>query len=142
MLPVSSAKTCTIGASSVRRNNVPVDTALNDDYLRPQPTGLEEDILSIQPGQRERNTLGVATLVSGELISESVSKAEGVDSRFSRYKSKVLLEETQNILSDVFGVDWVTSKSDGVTGLRMDQSHADLLLESWRSRLQIFFSIT
>ena len=131
VLPVSSANICTIGTSSVGRHSIPVDNVVNKEYLRPQ--GLEEDILSIQPGQRERNALDLATSASGESISESVSRAEGIDSRFSRYKSQVLSEETQNVLKDVFGEDAVTSKSDSVAGLRMDQSQADILLESWRS---------
>ena len=77
--------------------------------------------------------MDLATSVSGESVSESVSRAEGVYSRFSRYKSQVLLEETQNVLRDVFGEHAVTSKSDSVLGLRMDQSQTDILLESWRS---------
>ena len=62
-----------------------------------------------------------------------MSRAEAVDSRFSRYKSQVLSEETKTLLRDMFGETAVTSKSDGVTGLRMDQSQTDILLESWRS---------
>ena len=96
---------------------------------------LKGNFISIQLGQRERNALNLATSVSGESISESVSRAEAVYSRFSRYKSQVLLEETQKVLRDVFGEDAVTSKSDSVIGLRMDQSQTDILLESWRSSL-------
>ena len=77
--------------------------------------------------------MDVATPVSGESISEYVSRAEGVDSRFSRYNSQVLSEETQNVLRDIFGENAVTSKSYGVTGLRRDQSQTDILLESRRS---------
>ena len=79
---VSSANICTIGTSSVGRHNIPVDNVVNEEYLRPQQMGIEEDILSIQPGQRERNALDLATSASGESISQSVSRAEGVDSRF------------------------------------------------------------
>ena len=33
----------------------------------------------------------------------------------------------------MFGEDAVTSKSDSVTALKLDQSQANILLESWRS---------
>ena len=82
VLPVSSANICTIGTSSVGRHNIPVDNAVNEEYLRPQQVGLE-NILSIQPGPRERNAMDLATSVSGESISDSVSRAEGVDEFFS-----------------------------------------------------------
>ena len=65
--------------------------------------------------------MDLATSVSGEPISKSVSRAEGLDSRFSRYKSQALSEETQNVLRYVLSEVAVTSKSDGVTGLRMDR---------------------
>ena len=55
VLPVSSANTCTKGASSVCRNNIPVDNVSNDEYLVPKQMGLEEDIVSIHPGQRVIN---------------------------------------------------------------------------------------
>ena len=132
VLPVSSANICTIGASTVGRNNIPVDNVVNDEYLRPQQMGLEGTFFSIQPRQRERNALDLATSVSGESILESVSRAEGVDSCFSCYKSQAVSEETQNVLRDVFGEHAATSQSDSVTGLRMDQSQTDILPESCR----------
>lgn len=88
------------------RNIIPLENSLNDELLRPSRP--DDDILSIQPGQRERIDIE-SEIPSGGGTSHTQSDdnvIENIDSRFSKYKS--LSEE--NGLKDIFKEDACTGK--------------------------------
>lgn len=132
---VSNAQVNTLGVNTASRNIIPLENSLNDELLRPLCTHetQEEDILSIQPGQKERRCLDTdSDCKSVDRTSHSCSDnvAENTDSRFSKYKTAEVSEEQG--LKEIFGQDACTGKDQNSLGIILDKSQMDILSESWR----------
>lgn len=130
---VTTANNYTSGVSSACRNIIPLENSLNDELLRPSRP--DDDILSIQPGQREKRCLDLESeILSGGGTSHTQSEDnvfDNIDSRFSKYKSLEGSEE--NGLKDIFGEDACTGKDKSSNGIVLDKSQTEILSESWRS---------
>lgn len=98
---------------------------------------ISDDVISLMPGQREKDSLG---LLSDNEEIRSVSSAGTVSSgfdnrksnRFCQYLAEKPLDATQNMLCELFGED-AGPKQTSENGLCLDQSQIDILLKSWRS---------
>lgn len=132
---VSVPNDCTTGASS-RANIIPLENSLNDEFLGlSRVQNKEDDILSLQPGQREKRCLDLESESEHSHHSQSECSVflDKTDSRFSKYKSGEVSENTQNVLSDIFGEDARTGKSSDSSGIMLDKSQSDTLSQSWRT---------
>ena len=91
---ITTTNNYTSGVSTACRNIVPLENSLNDELLRPSRPA--DDILSIQPGQRERRCLDIESEIpSGGGTSHTQSDdnvIDNIDSRFSKYKSLEVAE--------------------------------------------------
>lgn len=128
---------CTTGASSMA-TFIPLENSLNDELLRPlRVQNTDEDILSLQPGQREKRSIDLESEAQSEHSQHSQSDCsniqENTDSRFTKYKSVEKSEESRNVLSEMFGEDARTGKSEVSTGIMLDKSQSDTLAQSWRT---------
>ena len=138
--PISTAsrtsRTVTLG-TNVGLNHISGDNGLDDELFRTQANPLSvhsdsenEDMLSIQPGQQERQELmsqsGDSVLVADEANAE----------RFSKYNANQNTSEEsegkkQNLM-DLFGEDACIRKASSGTGILLDESQTSVLNASWR----------
>lgn len=133
----TTSQNCTLGASSMR-NIIPLENSLNDELLRPVRQNVEDDLVSLQPGQNERQSLGLDSQHedSHSVCSQSecvVETDNNKDSRFIKYKSIQVTEDSQNRLSEAFGEDAHTDKSNTSSGIVLDKCQTETLSQSWRT---------
>jgi hypothetical protein len=105
---------------------LPLTNSLNRDYNIP-----EDDVLSLQPGQRERSELGIDSDEDARSrASVEIVDADGIPQpdRFTKYSSK-----TEKLLAQMFGEDALTKPDKDTSGLLIDDSQVTVLKESWRS---------
>lgn len=129
-----------VGPSGVRRPLISLDNNLDLDFeIRPHTDVLDQpdDLLSLTPGQREKDSLGLMS--DNENDSKSVHSADTIASgiehqkstRFCQYLAENPADKTQNVLSGLFGEDAGLKRSNE-TGICLDQSQIDILAKSWR----------
>ena len=71
-----------------------------------QTSSCEDDVLSNQPGQVERDLIGCNS-ENGSSVSQSVGNMidGNSEARFIKYKASDSTEQEQNLLSEIFGED-------------------------------------
>ncbi|MCG8076955.1 MAG: hypothetical protein JAY75_12015 [Candidatus Thiodiazotropha taylori] len=128
------------GPSGTRRPFISLENDLDREFeIRPHTEVQErpDDMLSLTPGQREKDSLG---LMSGsEDDSKSGHSADTIGScvehqkskRFCQYLAEKSVDKTQNVLSCLFGED-AGLKQTSEAGICLDQSQIDILAKSWR----------
>lgn len=89
-------------------------------------------MISLQPGQGEKQSLGLDE-DSDSSSSSSECIRNNTDSRFVKFKSVEVTEDSQNRLSEIFGDDARTGKADNSNGISLDKSQTDTLSQSWRT---------
>ena len=127
-------------SSNLEQNFIPMDNGLDDELLRTRSrhspahsqdsVSDDEDMLSIQPGQKERQDLMSQSGESIQILDD------GNAERFSKYnanpKTTDSSEEKQQNLRDLFGEDACVRRSSAGAGIVLDESQTDVLNESWR----------
>ena len=115
---------------------IPLQNSLNQDYGLNNPD--TDDILSLQPGQRERQGIGLLSSEEGE--KSSVGEQEQViNTRFGKYTNLAQASSgkeneplTHDMLAEMFGEDAETDASSSKVGLCLDKTQIDILNTSWR----------
>lgn len=115
---------------------IPLQNSLNQDYGINNPD--TDDILSLQPGQRERQGIGLLSSEEGE--KSSVGEQEQViNSRFGKYTNIAQASSgkeneplTHDVLAEMFGEDVEADTSSSKVGLCLDKTQIDILNTSWR----------
>ena len=139
--PISTASRTSRKVSlgtNVGQNHISVDNGLDDELFRTHSNPLSvhsdsdnEDMLSIQPGQQERQ----------DLMSQSGDSVQVIDEvnaeRFSKYNANQNISEEsegkQQNLMDLFGEDVCIQKSSSSgTRILLDESQTSVLNASWR----------
>lgn len=129
------------GPSGTRRPLISLENDLDRDFEMRHHTDVQEnrpdDMLSLTPGQREKDSLGLMS--DSEDESKSCHSADTVGScvehqkskRFCQYLAEKPVDKTQNVLSGLFGED-AGLKQTSESGICLDQSQIDILAKSWR----------
>ena len=119
--------------SDVRRSLVSIENTTHVDG-----PNLEEDQVSLQPGQRERRSLGLMSSDEDEQSSggEQGHSEQGDMSRFGKYTAQTNSEKdngplTHDMLVEMFGEDAQSNSSASKKGLCLDKAQVDIL-NSWR----------
>ena len=126
--------------SGMRRPLISIENDLDRNFEIHHHTEIQsrpDDLLSLTPGQREKDSLGLVSDSDNE--SKSCRSADTGESgvehqkskRFCQYLADKPLDNTQNILSGLFGED-AGLKQTSETGICLDQSQIDILAKSWR----------
>lgn len=128
--------------SGGREPLIPLDNSLNRDYGLTNHFSDRDDVLSLQPGQKERH--GIGLLSSEEDVNSCVEQepqqAEQIaNSRFGKYTlssrndSKKENEPlTYDLLTEMFGEDVQTDTSSSSGGLCLDKAQVEIINSSWR----------
>ena len=97
------------------------------------PTLQQDDLISLTPGQKEKDSLGL--LSDAESVASSDNLGNVVEpkksNRFCQYLVDNPPEKSPNVLSELFGVDAGLNQTSD-TGISLDQSQIDILSKSWR----------
>ena len=73
---------------------------------RPLRRNIQDDLLSLQPSQVEKQNLGLDSQPEDDRSnSQSEYVENNTDSRLIKYKSAEVTEDSQNKLSEIFGED-------------------------------------
>ena len=137
--PLQTQRNDTLG---VREPLISLENSLNRDF------GLEshsmDDVLSLQPGQKERRGIG---LLSSEDRDNSscveIENAEQItESRFGKYSNSAQSSSakeneplTHDMLIEMFGEDAQAVSSATKTGLCLDKAQIEILNNSWRCQV-------
>lgn len=100
----------------------------------------QDDIVSLQPGQVERQGIGLLSSEEGDNVSCVEQDQEQVSvSRFQKYSKPTSTEDgkeneplTHDILREMFGDDARTDSSDSKGGLCLDKAQISVINLSWR----------
>ena len=128
--PVSEVR----GPSGMQRPLISLENEVDREYRIPS-LDIPQDSLSLNPGQREKDSLGLLS-EDGDAKSSKSSNSVNTDidnkkSRFCQYLSDKPSEKTQAILTELFG-DNAGAKKLYDNGICLDQSQLDVLSKSWR----------
>ena len=129
---IQPTNNCTIGASSVA--NI-ISSDFHEEICgQNRQSCCEDDVLSIQPGQVERDLIGCNS-ENGSSVSQSGGNVidGNSEARFIKYKASDSTEQEQNLLSEIFGEDAHSGKVNNISGISLDQCQSDILSNSWRS---------
>ena len=114
-------------AASGRHRPNPHATLSLDEYRHvTDPLGLEDDVLSIQPGQKE--VVDLLGSDDGDERSHISVEDDTLTDRFTKYSTP-----TARMLSEMFGEDAVLRSSKDKVGICLDNAQKEVLQESWRS---------
>ena len=120
--------------AGVRRSLVSIENTTHVDS-----PNLEDDQVSLQPGQRERQSLGLMPSDKDEQSSgdEQRHSEQGDMSRFGKYTVQTSSEKdsgplTHDMLVEMFGEDAQSNSSASKKGLCLDKAQVDILNNSWR----------
>ena len=128
--------------SGGREPLISLDNSLNRDFGFSNQFSDREDVLSLQPGQKERH--GIALLSSEEDVNSCVEQEhqqseQSANSRFGKYTlssgndSKKENEPlTYDLLTEMFGDDVQTDSSSSSGGLCLDKAQVEIINSSWR----------
>ena len=122
------------GPSGMRRPLISLENEVDREYGIPS-LDIPQDLLSLNPGQREKDSLGLLS-EDGDAKSSKSSNSVNTDinnkkSRFCQYLSDKPSEKTQAILIELFGDD-AGAKKLYDNDICLDQSQLDVLSKSWR----------
>ena len=94
----------------------------------------QDDVLSKQPGQVEKNLMGCDSEKSS-YVSHSVGNViEGnSDARLVKFKASDRSEQEYSLLSEIFGEDAQSGEVNNDSEMSLDQCQSDILSHSWRS---------
>ena len=104
---------------------------------------VDDDMISLQPGQNERQNLGLLSSEEGDRSSYiEQGNSEQVDTlRFGKYTSNTQTNSNKenefvshDKLGEIFGEDAQTQPSTLTKGLYLDRAQIDILNNSWRSQ--------
>ena len=122
----------------MRRPLISLENNLDQEFESRRQENMQmqdDDMFSITPGQREKDSLGLLSddrddMKSCDSSDSAVSGFEHKKSqRFCQYLADEPSEKTQNVLSDFFGED-AGLKQTSDTGICLDQSQIDILSKS------------
>lgn len=123
--------------SGIRQPLISLENDLNRDFGLVSHSPMHDDAISITPGQREKDALGLLSdeencsdsHVSEVSVVENTKKSE----RFCQYLHEKPAEDSVNFLKSLFGDD-VTSNASKQMGICLDQAQEDILAKSWRCK--------
>lgn len=119
-----------------RGNSVSLHNGLDKGYGLDSHVS-DDDIVSLQPGQREKRNLG---LLSDESDGQSViMEDEGINQRFEKYSGSESRDInnpplSNDILKEMFGEDAQT-ESQSMRGLILDNTQINIINNTWRSQV-------
>lgn len=125
--------------SGGREPLIPLQNSLNQDFGISNPD--TDDVLSLQPGQRERRGIGLLSSEEGDKssVGEQEHTDHAVSSRFGKYSNSAQSSSgkeneplTHDMLAEMFGEDAQTDSSSSKVGLCLDKTQIDILNNSWR----------
>ena len=124
--------------SGIRQPLISIENDLNRDFGLEPHSPVNDDTISITPGQREKDALGLLSEdehcgsdshLSEASVVENTKKSE----RFCQYLHEKPDEDSVNYLKSLFGDD-ISSNSTKHMGLCLDQAQEDILSKSWRCK--------
>ena len=135
--PLNSSENATEGG---RRPLISLNTDLNTDFGISNPC-LDDDMISLQPGQREHSSLGLLSSVEETASHLEQDNSENLNRvRFCKYSVETQSNNKDNnepltpdLLTEMFGEDAQT-KSVKVKGLFLDKTQIDILESTWHCK--------
>lgn len=102
----------------------------------------QDDLVSLQPGQRERNAIGLLSDSEDEVSLVESEHQTTSASRFEKYSNTVQIEEgkengtlTHDMFREMFGDDAQANSSNSKNGLCLDKAQIDTINLSWRCKV-------
>lgn len=135
-------ETARLDTSGVQRPLISLENSLDKDFGIPSHS-LEDDMISLQPGQRERHNLGLLSSEEGDRSTgnEPDASEQMETSRFGKYTSSNQANAnkeneplTHETLVEMFGEDAQSNSSSLSKGLYLDKAQIDILNNSWRCK--------
>ena len=133
--PLNSTRNATEGG---RRPLISLNSDLNTEFGISNPC-LDDDMISLQPGQKERRSLGLVSSEDETASHLEQDNSENLNSvRFSKYSVGTQDKDnneplTPDLLAEMFGEDAQT-KSAKVEGLFLDKTQIDILENTWHCK--------
>ena len=121
------------------RVSIPLDDGLNRELLGNQVLADSDhddglDMVSLQPGQTERRTLGLLSSDGSDRQSIVSECEQGDNSCFGKYTDTSGAELSRANLGEVFGQDAHTENKSS-NGLSLDETQINIIKDSWRCKL-------
>lgn len=135
-------ETARLDTSGVQRPLISLENSLDKDFGIPSHS-LEDDMISLQPGQRERQNLGLLSSEEGDrsTCNEPNHSDQVETSRFGKYTSSIQTSAnkeneplTHETLVEMFGDDAQSDSSSLSKGLYLDKAQIEILNNSWRCK--------
>lgn len=128
--PLNSERNDTSGGRSISLNNeLDAEFGLDNHVLVPSEEDL--DVISLQPGQRERRSMGLLSSEDSDRQSVASDCEQEGAARFGKYTDSNQPEMNKDILREMFGDD-AEADSKSSKGLSLDKTQMDIIKSSWR----------
>lgn len=129
--PLNTERNDTSGGRSISLNNE-LDTEFGLDNHVLVPSEEESlDVISLQPGQRERRSMGLLSSEGSDGHSVASDCEREDATRFGKYTDSNQPELNKDILREMFGDD-AEANSKSSKGLSLDKTQMDIINSSWR----------